>query len=165
MEFFPKQANADYGSLVRGPLGIHHKPGAGNMRGWFDGCERQVGAQLSLLANQPVNSATALTRFADELRGREPIKTRPPRFVSEGTFYGRGRSFQNILELIPVSQRTLKGKNWITQCPACAAQGTDSHRDNLHIAVDGAKFWCVEGGPGKTHRKNDIRAALTRKDK
>ena len=58
VEFFPKQASAKKaGNAIRAPLGIHRKPGAGNVRGWFEGPPHDLNQQLDWLAAQPLNSA------------------------------------------------------------------------------------------------------------
>lgn len=70
IEFFPKQDKPNFDpvrqryracSIVRLPLGIHRKNGAGD-RGWFSGVTQCEVMQALWIAFQPFNSAAALTR-------------------------------------------------------------------------------------------------------
>lgn len=158
VEFFPKQAESGkLGSGLRGPLGIHRKPGAQNVRGWFEGLDKSVPEQLMWLAQQPLNRAANVIAVARKLRhfDAEPKRYRLDPVIRP---YKTG-SVQpvNILELI--SDKRKIGTGWAAQCPVCAREGHDRHRDNLRIRLDGQKFCCVYGGPGQVHKGREIVAA------
>ncbi len=132
---------------VRGPLGIHRKPDASNCRGWFDGPEQDVTAQLQWLAEQPLNRAEDVIREANKHSKTLNSTARP--FVREA-----GRSPRvNILELVDFRR---VGEKLVAQCPICALEGHDQHRDNLQSTLDGSRFCCVFGGPGRVHKTGEI---------
>lgn len=77
-----------------------------------------------------------------------PVPVEPPRMVN-------GRSFAILEHLVPRVERRV-GRNWVTQCPSCAAAGRDRGRDNLAISVDEPqKYICWAG-----RTKEQIRAVL-----
>lgn len=154
VEFFP--ASATRFSQVRGPLGIHRKPGAGNMRGWFEGCEQDVRKQLEWLASQPLNSSKKLGDIVHVLKLYDAQHRQQ---YQAPTASSRTGERVNFLELIPASLRRWNSKDWLAQCPACAAVGQDTHRDNLRISPNGIAT-CVEGGAGQGHTFKEILAAL-----
>jgi hypothetical protein len=160
LEFFPKQSKAPVGSSVRGPLGIHLKPGAKCVRGWFDDAPQDVIAQLEWLSLQVPNSAATFIKLAEELRLRELANRRLPARSNRRQASGqRGVNLNaNILALVPETRRI--GQDFVAQCPLCAAEGHDLHKDNLRISADGKKFCCVYGGPGLVHIAPDIIRAL-----
>ena len=59
-----------------------------------------------------------------------------------------------ILDHVAPSRRV--GRNWIAQCPSCAAAGRDRSKDNLSISVEEPwKYICWAGCT-----KQQIRSAL-----
>jgi len=62
-----------------------------------------------------------------------------------------------VLELVEARRI---GRELVAQCPVCAAEGHDRHRDNLRIKPDGSVFCCTFGGPGQIHKTRDIIRAL-----
>lgn len=150
IELFPKSAKTY--SQVRGPLGINLKPEANRVRGWFDGPPQDVQSQLRWLADQPLNRAVDANFQADRhTPPAQEIKTfKKPRVRSKSRCI-------NILEY--VSARRMRGA-YVAQCPLCAAEGHDRHRDNLRINSDGSKFCCVYHGPSQIHKNKDIVKAL-----
>lgn len=167
LEFFPKQASASkIGSAVRGPLGVNRKPEAQGMRGWFDDAPKDALAQLEWLSAQTPNQAAMLAQLAQELRMRELANRRLPARAfreQEQRKNNQIRSNQSILAL--VENTRLLGKEHVAQCPLCAIEGHDKHRDNLHISLDGTKFCCVYGGPGQVHNAQDIINALQHRNR
>lgn len=156
LEFFPKQDKpTTLGNPIRLPLGIHRKEGANNQRGWFEGVEQDVNAQLAWFAQQPLNNPAAIKEIANQVRQREKLKLRPLRVsISDQKCTGVQTP---ILDLIPAFKRSLVGGQWITQCPVCADEGHDKSGDNLRISGDGKKFCCWYGGqPGKIHTAGEI---------
>jgi len=64
------------------------------------------------------------------------------------------RAHFRILDYVTPRRRV--GRNWVTQCPSCAAAGRDRSRDNLAISVEEPhKYLCWAGCT-----KEQIRAAL-----
>ncbi len=159
IEIFPKQAKADrLSSAVRLPLGIHRKPGADNRRGWFNITQQNyyschdVEYQLAWLAAQPLNDADTAIELAEV---HKPIVLTPIKRVRE---YGNSNHKRiNILDFVHTRRF---GKEFAAQCPLCAAEGHDLHRDNLRISRDGRKFCCWYGGAATVHKARDIIAAL-----
>ena len=144
LERFPKSATTL--SQVRGPLGINLKPEANGARGWFDGVEQNITAQLLWLAAQPLNRADDAIKEAT----RQAPPVRPvPRLRTHGSYNYRGSECFNILKYVEYRQQ---GNGFIAACPCCVADGHDQHRDNLRISLDGAKFCCVFGGPNEVHK-------------
>ena len=77
IEFFPKQDMPTYdvekqrfrvSSIVRLPLGIHRKPSADGMRGWFAGVEQDIEQQTEWITRQPLNPAAPVQKMVQELR-------------------------------------------------------------------------------------------------
>ncbi len=152
IELFPKSATAL--SQVRGPLGINRKPEANNCRGWFDGAELNIYTQLEWLAVQPLNRAEDAIR-EDDKHKQIPKQTKPS-LKRQHRKTGKFRRI-NILEYV---DHRKSGQGFIAQCPLCAIEGHDRHRDNLRITADGLKFCCVYGGPAQVHKTDDILNAL-----
>jgi hypothetical protein len=151
LECFPKTATGL--SQVRGPLGINLKPEAKGARGWFDGVEQNITSQLEWLAVQPLNRAEDAIKEAEKHKPKqEPTKLKLFRRWRGGRF-----ECTSILEL--VEGRKVGGRH-LAQCPLCALEGHDRHRDNLHISLDGTKWCCVFGGPNQVHKSRDIILAL-----
>jgi hypothetical protein len=75
----------------------------------------------------------------------EPVQVGPP---------SADRPYFQILDYVEVRRRV--GRNWVTQCPSCAAAGHDRSRDNLAVSVEEPwKYLCWAGCT-----KEQIRAAL-----
>lgn len=157
IELFPKSATGF--SQVRGPLGVNLKPEAKGAYGLFDGVKHNVKAQLEWLATQTLNQAQDAVREAEKHRQKpKPNKTKPCR---KRRYRVNGFTPVNILDY--VSYRRV-GNSLIAQCPVCAGEGHDEHKDNLHITLDGNKLCCWFGGePGKIHMRQDIINALTQR--
>lgn len=145
-EFFPKQAQAQFGNALRGPLGVNLKPEANGAIGWFDGPPKEVGAQLEWLAVQPLTSSAKITAMVKKLRAedaeRERYKFVPilPARQSAST-----KELLSLLELARLHGQNLKqvSKGHTTRCPACAAAGCDRKGNNLFIGESG--FSCQRG--------------------
>jgi hypothetical protein len=152
IERFPVSANAY--SQVRGPLGINLKPEANMSRGWFDGVEQDIDAQLNWLAVQPLNNAEDAIR---EAKKHKVIVMPASKLLPNSQYWHNDYQPFNILEY--VNYRKV-GNEYVAQCPLCADEGHDRHKDNLKIKLDGSTFCCVYGGPGQIHHTQDIKAFL-----
>jgi hypothetical protein len=108
VERFPKTATGL--STVRGPLGVHRKPGAGNARGWFDGPAHDVIEQLLWLSKQPLNSASAALKEAE--RHKPPARKLYPARFSTGV---DKLSAAEIAERLDAKRA---GNGWQAHCPA-----------------------------------------------
>lgn len=160
IEFFPKYA--DKFSQVRGPLGVHRKPGANNQRGWFNEEEPSLIQQLEYLAAVPMNAGWKISNIAKACFAIDKrLSAIAPATPNQERCARLPNAF-DILALIPEHARRLRGNDWETQCPLCAAEGGDNHGDNLHIHRSGSPFTCVKDGPGKRHSAPQIAAALSR---
>jgi len=143
-------------SQVRAPLGINLKPEAKNARGWFEGVEQNIIAQLEWLAVQPLNRAEDAIREAERFKN---LVSKPIRSLSLCNQYKSiyRHPAINILDYVDYRQ---SGGEFVAQCPLCAGAGHDRHRDNLRIKPDGSIFCCVYGGPGQVHKAPDIIKSL-----
>ncbi len=150
IELFPKQDRLredEFGNAIRGPLGVHRAAGR---RYWFYGAPYDLGPQFAYLRDLRRMTENELRSLIREL----PVETdgdppRPERFHGRGN----GRCFR-ILDC--VEPRRKVGRNWIAQCPSCAAAGHDTSKDNLAISVEEPqKYICWAGCS-----KEMIRAAL-----
>ncbi len=148
MERFPKTERL---SQVRGPLGIHLKPDANRARGWFEGPEQDVKAQLEWLALQPVNKAAHVIAEVEKHTAKN-LSLRKKQANGKKSKDCRKHSI-NILDYVNARP---SGHGLIAQCPLCASEGHDSHCDNLHISADGKLFCCVYGGPAAIHKTGAI---------
>jgi hypothetical protein len=163
LEFFPKQEKAKVGSSVRGPLGVHKKPGAQNVRGLFEDAPTvDLVSQLKWFAVQPVNKAADLLMFTDELQVRLLLSKQglKRRFANNKTMATTKLFASNkILQLVTGLRKV--GNSFVAACPVCVAEGHDKHKDNLHISLDGKLFSCwYSGQPGKYHPAREIIQAL-----
>lgn len=77
IEFFPKSDKAEYDeekqrvkvcSVVRLPLGVHRKPDAGGIRGWFTGVDQDIAKQIAWIESQPQNPVVPIIQAAPRLR-------------------------------------------------------------------------------------------------
>lgn len=148
IELFPKQDCLDaghFGNAIRGPLGIHR---VSNRRYWFYGAAYDLDSQMTYLRSlRRVTEGQLIELVAGlpaELADEQPAR---PAFDS-------GRPHFRILDYVKPDRKV--GRNWIAQCPSCAATGRDRGRDNLAIAVDEPlKYRCWSGCT-----KEQIRSAL-----
>src|SRR6478672_9458924 len=159
IEVFPKQdelRREEFGNAIRGPMGVHW--GARESRGWrywFYGADYKLEDQLAYLKRiekvkqehlQRVIAGKAIPReFARHARRAEC-----PRY-----FQSKPGEFR-ILEYVEVKRQV--GRNWVTRCPACAAQGNDKSGDNLAISIEEPRKYCCWAGC----TKEMIRAAVGR---
>jgi hypothetical protein len=158
IEFFPKPGTGY--SQIRSPLSITRKPGADSARAWVTGVEQDVTKQLEYIASCPLNQANAFALIAAKLLRADALR-RPHRPVRITRKRGAEYKLINLLNEIPTHELRQCGSEFSTQCPACAAAGGDSHRDNLRIkAADGTVFNCVDGGPGYGHNQREILEAF-----
>jgi hypothetical protein len=148
IELFPKQDAIDdgqFGNAIRGPLGIYR---AANRRYWFYGAAYELDAQMAYLAN---------VRRVTEQQVRALISTvpfDPPPQQARRVEFNSDRPQFAILDYIQSRRRA--GRNWVSQCPSCAAAGHDRAKDNLAISVEEPwKYICWAGCT-----KEQIRSAL-----
>lgn len=166
LEFFPKQDRAIIGSSVRGPLGIHKKLGAQNMRGLFEDAPAvDLVSQLKWFADERVNEAADLLKFASELQMRVLVNKQN---IKRGSANGKTKATvqmsvpNNILQLVADVRKV--GNGFVAACPVCMDEGHDKHKDNLHISLDGRLFCCwYNGQPGLYHTAKDILEAFKNK--
>lgn len=158
VEFFPKYPTAISG--LRGPLGIHRKPGAGNCRGWFEDAEHTLDKQLDLLAKlQPEHHwrvANVVSVLRDIDRAEKANRKQP--IVCRADFPVEKIDGAQLIQMLPGNVRR-HGHEQVTQCPVCAAEGHDKSCDNLKISPNG-EWCCTYGGPGKVHKQGDILRSL-----
>jgi hypothetical protein len=148
IELFPKQDALDdgqFGNAIRGPLGIHR---TADRRYWFYGAAYELEAQMAYLAN---------LRRVTEQQVKELVSTVPPDPPAEqarrAEFHPDRPQFA-ILDYIHTRRRV--GRNWVAQCPSCAAAGRDRAKDNLAVSVEEPwKYICWAGCT-----KEQIRSAL-----
>lgn len=148
IELFQKQDVLDegqFGNAIRGPLGVHR---AASRRYWFYGAPYELDAQMAYLRQ---------LRRVTEQQVKDLIATVPPDPPAEpprAIVFKPDRARFVILEHIETRRRV--GRNWVAQCPSCAAAERDRGRDNLAISVEEPwKYICWAGCT-----KEQIRAAL-----
>jgi hypothetical protein len=144
IEVFPKHDElkpGEYGNAIRGPLGIHR--GAAK-RFWFYGADYDIEKQMRYLNGLPKVTGEQLARL---ISGKAiPPQLAPAEPKVETEFRGRagGPEFR-ILDHIRTKLRKV-GRNHVTQCPSCAAEGHDRGGDNLSISIeDPRKYICWAG--------------------
>ncbi len=149
IELFPKQDSLDagqFGNAIRGPLGIHRADGR---RYWFYGAAYELAPQMEYLRG---------FRRVTESRLKDLIANLPdepaPESRSQSAAAWTGTASFQILEHIDVRRRA--GRNWVAQCPSCAAAGRDHGKDNLAVSVAEPWKYCCWAGC----TKEQIRAAL-----
>jgi hypothetical protein len=155
IEIFPKHDTLEpgqYGNGVRGPLGVHQATG---LRYYFYGADDfTLDAQIAYLNQRRKLTESQLRALINELPPPEPKRAntvfprRETRFADRSQF--------SILDYVKVDTRRIVSGNYVAQCPSCAAQGRDTHRDNLHIKVFDPRFYQCRAGCDKYA----IRAAL-----
>ncbi len=139
IELFPKQDHLDagqFGNAIRGPLGIHRAAGR---RYWFYGAPYDLESQMAYLRGlRRVTERQLLELTADV----------PSVLDAQATWVNRtfdpNRPHFRILDFVHPERKV--GRNWITQCPSCAAAGRDRSKDNLAISVEEPlKYRCWSG--------------------
>jgi hypothetical protein len=148
IELFPKQDALDegqFGNAIRGRLGIHRAAGR---RYWFYGAYYDLEAQMAYLAK--------LRRVTEE-QLKELIAAVPAeRAVEPRRHIELKLDRPHFAILDHIRPRRQAGRNWVAQCPSCAAAGRDRSKDNLAISVEEPwKYLCWAGCT-----KEQIRAAL-----
>lgn len=150
IELFPKQdavGEGQFGNAIRGPLGIHR--GAGR-RYWFYGAAYDLESQMEYLRTLRRVSEGELESLVAQVpiaEAAEPQPTARPRGLA-------GRPQFVILDHIEARRKV--GRNWVAQCPSCAAAGHDRAKDNLAVSVEEPwKYICWAGCS-----KEQIRSAL-----
>lgn len=141
IEVFPKQdalKEGEFGNAIRGPLGVHR--GAGE-RFWFYGANYDLESQMSYLKRLPKVSGPQLqqlvaARLAEIEASRRTTPVTQDRLTRSR---GNGREFR-ILEHLSTKLRKV-GRNYVTQCPSCAAAGRDRAGDNLAVRTDDPRFY------------------------
>ncbi len=141
IELFPKQDRIEptqFGNAIRGPLGIHR---AANRRYWFYGARHDLEAQMKYVRELRRVTESQLTGLIDGL-ALEEEHSRPRPMTALLT----ERSHFQILDCVDRERLRRIGRNWVTQCPSCAAAGRDRGKDNLAISVDEPlKYLCWAG--------------------
>lgn len=141
IELFPKQDRiepAQFGNAIRGPLGVHRAAGR---RYWFYGAQHDIKAQMKYLRELRRVTERQLSELIEGLAvGEEDPRPQPaPDKRSD-------RSHFQILEYLSREGLRRVGRNWVTQCPSCAAAGRDRGKDNLAISVEEpVKYLCWAG--------------------
>ncbi len=159
IEIFPKQdelRREEFGNAIRAPLGVHW--GARESRGWrywYYGANYKLEDQLAYLKGlrkvkeehlqRMIAGKTIPSEFAQHAR-----RTESPKY-----FESKPGEFR-ILEHVEVKRQA--GRNWVTRCPSCAAQGHDKSGDNLAISVEEPRKYCCWAGC----TREMIRAAVGR---
>jgi hypothetical protein len=143
IEIFPRHDDlrpGEFGNAIRGPLGIHR--GAGR-RYWFYGADYKLEKQIAFLKRLRKLSE-------DQLRSFIADKTMPPEFQRRRSELPDARyvrpSGNEFRILKHVGKVRTVGRNYVTQCPSCAAAGRDRSGDNLAISIeDPRKYLCWAG--------------------
>jgi hypothetical protein len=149
IEVFPKHdalKDGEFGNAIRGPLGLHR--GAGE-RFWFYGANYDLESQMSYLKRLPKLTGDQLKRLVGA-RLEETESAKPKAETSHQQFTrsrGNGREFR-ILEHLNTKLRKV-GRNYVTQCPSCAAAGHDRAGDNLAIRIADPRFYHCWAGCAK----------------
>jgi hypothetical protein len=159
VEVFPKQDKLKHGSrvgnLVRGPLGIHRKPGANNIRGWFEDAPKDVLAQLEWFHGQKANRSSDLLNFAQGMEARDLIS----KAIKRPSKPSKSASTSGGIDWLAYAIRNgfkQRGQFRYGPCPSCKGDGHDSDNDHLYIH-DGGGVGCWRGCSG-----SDIVAAIAR---
>lgn len=147
IELFPKQDHLDeaqFGNAIRGPLGIHR---VSARRYWFYGAAYDLESQMAHLRSLRRVTEEQLAGLISGLPEQAPALPAVPVFDS------RRQHFQ-ILEYVKPERKV--GRNWVAQCPSCAAAGHDRAKDNLAISIEEPhKYLCWSGC-----KREQIRLAL-----
>lgn len=142
IEVFPKQDHVEpgeFGNAIRGPLGVHR--GAGE-RFWFYGANYDLESQMSYLRRLPKVSGSDLARLvaarvaeieSAEREAQVKVERQKKPHSSDD------REFR-ILDHVTAKLRKV-GRNYVTQCPSCAAAGHDRAADNLAVLIEDPRFY------------------------
>jgi TOTE conflict system, Archaeo-Eukaryotic Primase domain len=154
IEVFPKHDElrpGEFGNAIRGPLGIHR---GANRRYWFYGADYDLQKQIDYLNRlRKLSEEQVRSSIAGKVMPPEFTKNRPSSDQAGPFIHSSGRDFRILDHVKKV--RTV-GRNYVTQCPSCAATGRDRSGDNLAISIeDPRKYLCWAGC-----RKAEIRRAL-----
>ncbi|MEQ1949523.1 MAG: hypothetical protein ABL995_20195 [Bryobacteraceae bacterium] len=140
IELFPKQDRIEptqFGNAIRGPLGIHR---AVNRRYWFYGARHDLDAQMKYL--RELRRVTEI-QLSELIAGLAVEEERPPELLTGSR---SERSYFQILDCLNRDGLRRVGRNWVAQCPSCAAAGRDRGKDNLAISVEEpSKYLCWAG--------------------
>ncbi|MDZ4801707.1 MAG: hypothetical protein SGI92_26420 [Bryobacteraceae bacterium] len=140
IELFPKQDRIEptqFGNAIRGPLGIHRVV---NRRYWFYGARHDLEAQMKYL--RELRRVTEI-QLSDLIEGLVVEEGRSPEPLTGSR---SDRSYFQILDCLNREGLRRVGRNWVTQCPSCAAAGRDRGKDNLAVSVDEpSKYLCWAG--------------------
>jgi hypothetical protein len=150
IELFPRQDSVDagqFGNAIRAPLGVHR---AVSNRYWFYGAPYNLPSQMDYLRALRRMDEAQLSRLIAGL----PLTRQPEQPPSSSAPYRGNRPPFRIKDHVEVQRQV--GRNWLAQCPSCAAAGRDHGKDNLAISV--AEPWKYLCWAGCT--KEQIRAAL-----
>jgi hypothetical protein len=154
IEVFPRHnaiGEGDFGSAIRGPLGVHR--GAGR-RFWFYGADYTLGAQMAYLSRLRKLTEEELRRFiAGKEIPREFARIERHQASAPGK---RVHSEFRILDHVGKVRRV--GRNYVGRCPSCAQGGHDRSGDNLAILIEDPRFYQCWAGCSKEM----IRVALGR---
>jgi hypothetical protein len=141
IEVFPRQdmiKEGEFGNAIRGPLGIHRGVGR---RFWFYGANYDLESQVSYLRRLPKLTGNQLKGLvAPRLRKMEAAAHKV-KMAEKHSSRDRnsGHEFR-ILEHLGGKIRRV-GRNYVTQCPSCAAAGHDRAKDNLAVRIDDPRFY------------------------
>jgi len=140
IEIFPKHDElqpGEFGNAIRGPLGVHR--GAGQ-RFWFYGANYDLESQMSYLRRLPKVPAQQLQQLIGGERGSKPPQDLQAKCKPFSTpTQGKGREFRILEHLSTPLQKV--GRNYVTQCPSCAAAGHDRAGDNLAVLIKDPRFY------------------------
>lgn len=143
IELFPKQDRVEagqFGNAIRAPLGVHR---AVNRRYWFYGAKYELEAQMKYLRELRRVTEQQLSQL---IEGLPVVQDYVPPSISRDTAAAQGRTGFQILDYVDRARLRRAGRNWVTQCPSCAAAGRDRGRDNLAISVEEPlKYLCWAG--------------------
>ena len=156
IEIFPKHdelKRGEFGNAIRGPLGVHR---GASRRYWFYGADYDLEKQMAYLKRLPKVSSSQLEGLIAGKAGPPQLAPRAVRGEAVRSKSGNGSRHEfRIVEHIGTKLRKV-GRNYVTQCPSCAASGHDRSRDNLAISIEEPrKYICWAGCT-----KEMIRAAL-----
>jgi hypothetical protein len=155
IEVFPKHdelAPGLFGNAMRGPLGVHR---GAHRRFWFYGADYTLKAQMEYLTRlrrvteEEMNQFVAGKELPPEVaRRKQEVRPLPQNHKRSGLPEFR------ILDHVGKIRKV--GRNYVGQCPSCAASGGDQAGDNLAILIADPRFYQCWAGC----TKEMIRAAL-----
>lgn len=149
VEFFPKSVNKL--SQMRLPLGVHRKPEARRIIGWFEEAPKEISTQLKWLSIQGKDSSERICRLAAYWKEFQKPQQNNIRFKRLPV---NNKEELNLMDIVQPQKRV--GKDYAAPCPLCRIEGNDRHGDNLRLSSDGLRINCVFGGPNQVHKTVDI---------